>query len=206
MATSRKNNDRVVLHKGLLSGVIGAFCFGLGFGSYLTNKMSSLSNNKTMQILNDFLYNINEINSIQVFFRAFTSQFVYLFLIWMLGLTIIGIIGVFCIDFFIGFIYGYVITFFLKELGTKGIIFAFLYTFPQNIVIIPLTLFLSYFSVFFALSIYRSIYVSYNKRDIIFYINNYFKIMMITIVVLIVYSLLIVFVNPTLLKYIINIS
>lgn len=194
----------VYIHRGVLVGILAAFLLGIILGCILTNRIADISRNEILLTIKNIVYNIDDTTPFKVFIKTFSIHFIYIFLIWMLGLTLIGIPLIIFIDFFKGFLYGFVVTFFLRELGIKGLYTAFLYTFPQNIIIVPLFLVLSYFSIYYSVQIYNCIYVNHNKKNIKAYFNSYYRMMFITTIILIVYSGIVTLINPYVYKYMID--
>lgn len=58
-------------------------------------------------------------------------------LLWLMGLTVIGIPVIALVMFFRGFIIGFTVGFFVRELGYKGILFSLFAVLPHNLLAVP---------------------------------------------------------------------
>ena len=109
--------------------------------------------------------------------KTFCLNYWYIFIMWIMGLTIIGFIFNFFIVYFRGFIYGTLLIYLIKI----NFSYLVLLTLLDLIVFIPLFIILSYYSINLSYSTYKKI----NIR-----LESYHKLMYISIIVILVYSLL----------------
>ncbi len=84
------------------------------------------------------------------FFPLFIYQIKIILLIWLLGLSIIGLPFIPVILFLRGFVIGFTMGFLIEELAAAGFIFALASLLPQNLLLIPLYIFAGLISVAFA--------------------------------------------------------
>lgn len=137
-----------------------------------------LSTNKIDEILIQITY--EKKSYVKVFLNAFSFNFWYLFIIWFLGMIPIGFIFTYIIVFiksnFIGIIFGIC----LKSSAIFGIKEFILYSIFELIIIIPTLIYLSYQSTNNCFRVLTK--SSYN--------NNYFNILIKTIIIIIIYSIL----------------
>ncbi|ERJ13764.1 stage II sporulation protein M [Haloplasma contractile] len=196
----KKRKLKLNINQHVLLFIVFIFIIGVIFGTIYSHR---LENNGVLNIVNDIqmiIYNVDSDHALTILLKSFGSHFIYLFLIWVLALTLIGIPLIVFMVFFIGFIYGFVISFFIIEMGTKGITFALIYTFPQNLIILPLTIYVSYSAITCSVNIYYLIYKTTSRKQLKNTINAYFNILLFAIVTLVLYSLIVLIVNPYLLN------
>ncbi|MDF2699305.1 MAG: spoIIM [Haloplasmataceae bacterium] len=151
-----------------------------------------LYNNDLLGVVNDIYKTLKDLEvhkSFSLLFKSFFTHFIYIFAIWFLALSIFGIIIVIFILFFIGFMYGFVLSSFSFQLGIKGFWLGFVYTFPQNIIILPLLIWVSSNSIIIAIKLFKNIYSS-NRKEFKVILNSYFNILIFSIIVLIFYALI----------------
>ncbi len=139
----------------LLLGIV--FVLGLFLGYYKVFSLENEVRDHLLALINNYLLGgfRGELSSAHIFSSAYLQQFKSLFLIWFLGLTVIGIPLIIGVVFFRGFSLGFTIGFLVKEKAGAGIIISFLSIFPQNIVYIPLIIAWALIAINFSVYIVR---------------------------------------------------
>ncbi|MDP4177572.1 MAG: stage II sporulation protein M [Bacillota bacterium] len=139
--------------------MISLLCISIGIilGIYTVKYMGGLQKSDLISYLNSFTENTlkGKINSNAVLVETIKNNLPLLAAIWFLGLTIIGIPIILLFDIIKGFTVGFTISFFIKGLGSKGILVSLLGVLPQNIIYIPCLLISSVLAMEFSLSILR---------------------------------------------------
>jgi len=97
-----------------------------------------------------------KIDSFILLKHSLVNNFQTIILIWILGITVIGLPIVIFIVILRGFIVGFTVGFLINELGFKGFAFSMLAILPQNIFVIPGVIALAVFSINFSLKILTS--------------------------------------------------
>lgn len=112
---------------------------GIVSGSISVKALNVQQKDNLINYINLFFQkvDINALNSKLVLKYSILNNLKLVSLIWVLGLTIIGIPFVMLILFIKGFILGFTVGFLIDELGFTGILFSTISIFPQNIIIIP---------------------------------------------------------------------
>lgn len=125
----RKNNWHYILLTLIL--VLGIF---LGYQKVyiLTDDVRS----HLLELINNYL--LGGYKGDHIFFSAYIQQLKSIFLIWFLGLTVIGIPLILGVIFIRGFSLGFTIGFLIQEKGSAGVIISIISILPQNIVYLPL--------------------------------------------------------------------
>jgi|SRR5690554_4213230 len=152
-----------------------------------------LNSKNLLGVVNPIVENINSMSSEKSFLlllESFFTHFIYIFIIWFLSLTIIGIILVMFIVFFDGFMYGVVISSFTYQLSLQGFLVGFFYTFPQNIIVLPLLIYISSHSIRLSLTIFKTFIQSNSRKSLILLINDYYNKLFFAIGVLVIYALI----------------
>ena len=85
--------------------------------------------------INNFIDNINSnnIDSVQALKNSFFTNFTYIILIWILGMSIIGILFNIFFIYIKGFVIGFSISSLIYVYGVKGILASFIYIFPHQL-------------------------------------------------------------------------
>src|SRR5699024_2793333 len=136
------------------------FLMGVIFGSVFVNNLSLSKKEKLFYYL---IYYFNQvstgkvINKTEIFKSSFWQNIQLLGLIWILGISMIGFPIVFILLFLKGIIIGFTVGFLLSEMGMNGIAIVFASIFPQNILFIPIYLFLAASSIGLSMKLIRKV-------------------------------------------------
>ena len=158
----------------------------------------------TTQITN-FMSNINDnnINMVQAFKNSLSINFTYVFLIWILGMSIIGIIFNIFLVYIKGFVIGFSISSLIYVYGVKGILGSIIYVFPHQILNLMIVLILGIYSVMFTIHLYNVILGNRNT-GIRTFLKKYLYILIIACVVSLVTTFFEILLTPALFKLIIK--
>lgn len=123
----------------------------------------------------------------------------YIFLIWILGISVIGFPIIIGILFIKSFIVGFSFSSIILTYKLKGLLGAFLYVFPHQIINLTLYLLLGFYSLSFCYKLFSHLFL---KQTINFRygINKYIKILLFCIGTSILLSLYEVFISTYLMK------
>jgi len=129
-----KKNINLYVFAGVL--VIAGGIFGLLLASSLTLDQQQVLEQDVLQYLHYVQAGPDMTGSASVW-TYFSSHIKWLLLLWLLGVTIIGLPGVLILIFIKGAVVGFSIGTFIVQFGWKGIIFSAAAFGPQNFIIIP---------------------------------------------------------------------
>jgi len=154
------------------------FVFGITFITILNSSDKELVKEYITVFLTD-IYE-NKIDYIEVLKSTITSNIFLIILIWLLGISVIGIPIILFLYFFNTFTLGFTISSFVLTHNLKGIVFSILYIFPNEII-----KFLCYtLLIINAINVSKKLIISVIKKENINFnriINRYFKILIICI-------------------------
>lgn len=154
------------------------FVFGITFITILNSSDKELVKEYITVFLTD-IYE-NKIDYIEVLKSTITSNIFLILLIWLLGISVIGIPIILFLYFFNTFTLGFTISSFVLTHNLKGIVFSILYIFPNEII-----KFLCYtLLIINAINVSKKLIISVIKKENINFnriINRYFKILIICI-------------------------
>lgn len=143
-----------------------AFMIGISAGAITINVLNEEQSHSLISFLDSFFKVLSQerIDSFILLKHSMANNFQTIILIWILGITVIGLPIVIFIVVLRGFIVGFTVGFLINELGFKGFAFSMLAILPQNIFVIPGIIALAVFSINFSLKILTS----RSKRNIKF--------------------------------------
>lgn len=134
------------------------FIIGVSAGAFTVNGLSTLQSEELIHYLRGF-FNIMDkqrINSNELLMISLQENTKLIVLLWILGVTIIGIPFIFLLILIKGFIIGFSSGFIIKTMGLKGILFGLSALFPKEIIVIPCIIALGVNGINFSLNIIKS--------------------------------------------------
>lgn len=179
---------------------------GIISGSLFLVVLKDTDHNLVIEKINTFFTNINtnNINNIEAFKNAFIENIIFVILIWILGMSIIGIIINIFIIYLKGFIIGFSLSSFFLVYKYKGLLAALIYVFPTSIINILVCLLLGVYSVLFTINLWKIIFLKEKNYNMKKFIKKYFLLLILCIILILISSLTEGFLLPSLLKLVIK--
>ena len=199
-----KLKNAIVINKKMIICLIVIVLVGIITGSLLVAVLNESDKNLVTEYINTFFNNIkdNKLNYIDTLKNSIISNMSLIIVIWLLGISIIGVPIITFLYFCKSFILGFSLSSIIMHYKIKGCLIAFLYIFPHQIInIIMLTILMTY-----ALSLsFKLISSFFKKKTIDFKIimKKYLVILLFSLLISIISSLLEVFLMPKLIKMVI---
>ena len=167
--------------------------------------MIVLSKNDKETVLNsikDFFDKLinNKFNFAGTLKNTLISNLLFSFIIWVIGISVVGVLIVIFIIFYKSFTLGFTISSIIYTYSIKGALLALIYVFPHLVINLLVLLYLSSYSIKLSIILIKSILKKDNLNFKAF-INNYSKVFLISIIFLIVTSLYESFISPIILRY-----
>ena len=147
-----RNNSRVFFTLSL------AFIIGVSAGAFAVNGLTAVQNEELRHYISGFfqLFQNQNVDNSELFEISLAENIKQILLLWILGVTIIGIPFIFIIIGIRGFITGFTSGFIFEALGLKGILFSVLALLPREIIFIPCYIALGVSGINFSLNIIKS--------------------------------------------------
>ena len=185
--------------------LIGLAIIGILFGIVFAFLISTNDKLLVESSINNFFTAIshNEIHYMDGLLNSLTAGVVYTLVIWLLGISIIGIPVILFLLFIKGFIMGFSIGSIISIYKLKGVVGAILYIFPHHILSIIAYLLLSYFSIMFSKRLFDYLFL---KKEVGLkkLMQKYIKILLICLCAMLICAISETFLAPTLLKLFTN--
>lgn len=148
--------------------------------------------------LNSFFDTIknNQLKTNELLFKTLTSNIIIDLILWLLGISIIGIPIVIILLGYKSLSLGFTISSIISTYKLNGVIKALIYIVP-NIINLFIFFVISYYSISFSLMLFNYLFrkKEYNKKVIV---NRYLKLLVISIIILIFSSVIETYVVPKL--------
>lgn len=143
-----------------------AFTLGVSAGAFTVNGLSTMQRDELAHYFQGFLQlfdNLN-VNSSELFYIALLQNLKLIGLLWILGVTIIGLPFIFIILGIRGFITGFSSGFIISALGMKGLLFSGLALLPKEIIIVPCLIAIGVNGINFSMNIAKNKPRDVNKK------------------------------------------
>lgn len=116
-----------------------AFILGVSAGAFTVNGLSTMQQDELSNYFQGFmqLFNNQNMKSSDLFSIALLENVKLIGLLWILGVSIIGLPFIFLIMGVRGFITGFSSGFIIRALGMKGLLFSGFALLPKEIIIVP---------------------------------------------------------------------
>lgn len=135
---------------------------GVIFGAIVVNSLSSTQKEDLFYFINEFFtqFKSGEIAVPKdIFLHSLNYNSKYIGLMWILGITMIGLPIILLLLFLKGMVIGFTIGFFVQQMGWKGFFLSFVSVLPQNLIIIPVFIVVAVISVSFSLQLIKKLFV-----------------------------------------------
>lgn len=193
--TKFKNNKKMIII------LLGITIIGIIAGSIFMTFIIDSDKILSAEYLKSFFDNIsnNKLDFLATFKNNFLSSFIYITIIFLLGISVIGIPIALMMYFAKSFILGFTIATIILNYKFKGILYSIIYIFPSHIIKLVLFTMLVMYAV--KVSSYL-IYAIFNKLEINFktIMNKYFKVFIICLIGITITSILDTYLTPFILE------
>ena len=153
--------------------------------------------------ITNFISNINNnsIDNLDLLKNSLINNYVYVIVLWILGLSILGVIINIFLVYIKGFILGFTLSSIVLTYKTKGILFSLVYVFPNELIKVLVILLLGVYSLTLSLDIVKEL-LKKNNNELRKVFKRYVVILCISIILMGVSSLYESYVIPDLLNFI----
>ena len=171
----------------LLTIILIGFISGIVFSNILSyNDHQEISNTLKDYFLG--IKNNQDINYLGNFLNIFSVNYLYMFLIWIFGLSIIGIILNPFILYFKSFVIGFSVGIIISVYSYLGILGSLLYLFPHLLINLLVYTLLSFYGIKLSIKLFKALFLhkNFNFQD---FMKRYFKILGLASIILLITTL-----------------
>ncbi len=205
---NRRFNEIIIKHieKNLVIYflVVLFFMIGISSGAFTSKALTEAENKELIVYLENFFRIVDSkaINNFSILKQSLLNNFQTGIVIWILGVTVIGIPIILLLIALRGFIIGFTVGFFVKQMGLRGILFSLVSVLPQNILIVPSTIFIGVLGIGFSLMIIKSKTRKKHQYSILNQFLLYSTIITMVHIVIAFGCLIEAYISPFFIKYI----
>ncbi|UAL50902.1 MULTISPECIES: stage II sporulation protein M [Metabacillus] len=136
------------------------FLMGVIFGAVIVNSMNFTQKEDLYFYLSRFFGQVSEgkvASSVEMLQQSFFHNLKYLGLMWVLGISIIGLPVILIMLFLKGMVVGFTVGFLVNQMGWQGFLLSFVSVLPQNIILIPAFIIMGTVAISFSLKIVKQL-------------------------------------------------
>ncbi|WP_281886723.1 stage II sporulation protein M [Paenibacillus sp. YYML68] len=184
-------------------GVI--FITGVVFGAIMVNALSMEQKEDISRYLGHFFTLVNQ-GSLDgeakvSFTQTLTLHLKWVLLIWLLGMSVIGLPLILILDFLKGVLIGFTVGYMVGTLSWKGLMFAFVSVVPQNLIVIPVLIVCSVTAVSFTIHLVKNRFIQ-KKGALLEPLLQFSGITVASGVLLVGVAMFEAYVSPTMMKWV----
>lgn len=135
----------VTVNQGAAAALAAVLVAGLLMGALAVGSLGAAERQDLVRYLSEFIQSLGAapgVESQAVAFhlslgQALQGALLQAGLIWLLGVTVVGVAGIFLLAFIRGFAIGFAAGFLAAELGWRGMLFSLAALLPQNLLAVP---------------------------------------------------------------------
>lgn len=196
---------KIKLDKKIFIFLLILMIVGITAGSIFVSILNSSDKQLVIEHLNNFLNNIenNKLDCFLALKNNLIGNIFYVLVIWLLGISVIGLPIIIFMFFSKTFVLGFSIGSIISSFKAKGILFSVIYTFPGQVLSLLFFLILVMYAMSFS---FKMIYVIFKKKTLDFKLvmNKYFKILIMVLIIIVLMGLYDAYLMPKLIKSIIK--
>ncbi|MBS4191114.1 stage II sporulation protein M [Bacillus sp. FJAT-49705] len=194
-------------HSSIYLFVIVLFLMGVIFGAVIVNSLSFTQKEDLFYYLSQFFGQVSseEVAASQDLFRqSLFHNMKFIGLMWLLGISVIGLPIILILLFMKGMVIGFTVGFLVNQMGWDGFWLSFVSVLPQNLIIIPIFIISATLSVSFSLKMISRQFMKKVGPPIMPLLGRYMIAFAIAIIFLCAAAIIEAFISPLLMKSVIH--
>ncbi|ARK29489.1 stage II sporulation protein M [Halalkalibacter krulwichiae] len=183
------------------------FLIGIVFGAIIVNSLSLTQKHDLYMYVNQFFGHMQQGELAQpsaIFSQSFAHYAKYFGLMWILGLSIIGLPVILILLFLKGVVVGFTVGFLVNQMGMSGFFLSFVSIMPQNFILVPAFIIVGTVSVSFCLKMVRQQFMKRGNMPIFPQFMRYSLLILCVGSALTLASAFEAYVSPVLMKWVIT--
>lgn len=194
-------------HSSIYLFVVVLFLMGVIFGAIVVNSLSFTQKEDLYYYLSQFFGQVSEGNvaaSKDLFLQSFFHNSKFIGLMWILGISIIGLPVILILLFMKGMVVGFTVGFLVNQMGWDGFLLSFVSVLPQNFIIIPIFIIGATLSISFSLMMIKRQFMKKLSQPVMPLLGRYALSLLIAVIFLSIAAGIEAYVSPTLMKTIVQ--
>lgn len=187
--------------------VLAVILFGIISGTIFLLALNETDKELVVSQITNFLVNIkdNNINNFNAFKNCVFENLIFVFLLWICGMSVVGVIfNVFAV-YLKGFMIGFTLSSFFLVYEFKGLLAGFLYLFPAGIIYIIISLIIGVYSIILTIYLWKAIFMKDRSNNTLKFLKKYLFVLLICLVLIGISSLCEAYLFPAIIKLFIKV-
>ncbi|AGK54782.1 stage II sporulation protein M [Bacillus sp. 1NLA3E] len=187
--------------------VIVLFLMGVIFGAVVVNSLSFSQKEDLFYYLSQFFGQLSdgkEVSANDLFVQSLLHNSKFIGLMWLLGISIIGLPIILILLFIKGMVVGFTVGFLVNQMGWDGFLLSFVSVLPQNFIIIPIFIIMAVISITFSLQMVRRQFMKKISHPILPLLSRYLVTLVVAVVFLTAAAAIEAYLSPSLMKSVIG--
>lgn len=194
-------------HSSIYLFVVVLFLMGVIFGAIIVNSLSFTQKEDLFYYLSQFFGQVSDgkvADSKDLFYQSFFHNSKFVGLMWILGVSIIGLPITLILLFMKGMVVGFTVGFLVNQMGWEGFVLSFVSVLPQNLLIIPVFIIGATLSVAFSLKMIRRQFMKKQGQPIMPLLGGYVAAFLVALVFIAIAAAIEAYISPVLMKSIVE--
>ncbi len=194
-------------HSSIFLFVVILFLMGVIFGAVVVNSLSFTQKEDLFSYLSQFFGQVSDgkvAAANDLFRQSFFHNSKFIGLMWVLGISIIGLPVILILLFIKGMVVGFTVGFLVNQMGWDGFLLSFVSILPQNLIIIPIFIIMAAMSIAFSLKMVRIQFMKKYGEPILPLFKRYMFALAIAVIFISVSSGIEAYLSPGLMKTIVH--
>ena len=194
-------------HSSIFLFIVILFLMGVIFGAIVVNSMSITQKEDLFYYLSQFFGQVSDgkvSEDNDLFLQSLFHNSKFIGLMWILGISIIGLPVILILLFIKGMVVGFTVGFLVSQMGWQGFMLAFVSILPQNLIIIPVFILMAALSVIFSLRMIKKQFMKKYAQPILPFFKRYIFALVVAVIFISAASGIEAYLSPWLMKTIIN--
>ncbi|WP_409297962.1 stage II sporulation protein M [Peribacillus sp. SCS-26] len=183
------------------------FLMGVIFGAIIVNSLNLNQKDDLFYYLSQFFGQVKQgriDHSEGMYWQTVNHNVKYIGLIWILGISIIGLPIILVLLFLKGMVVGFTVGFLVNQMGFNGFLLAFVSIFPQNIFIVPVFILITAMALSLSIKIIRRLFMKQLRDPLKPVIIKYFLSFTCAVAVLLAAGAIETYLSPQLMKNVVS--
>ena len=180
------------------------FVMGVVFGAVMANALSLEQREEIARHLGSFFHMVNDGNFLEpemTFRQTAGMHMKWILLIWIFGLSVVGMPLILVLDFLKGVLVGFTVGYLIGHLSWNGLMFALVAVAPQNLFIIPALIITSVTAIAFSVQLVKQRFLQ--KKGSVYHPFMRYSLLTLSMAVLLLgVSAFEAFLSPVMMKWV----
>lgn len=194
-------------HSSVYIFVIVLFLMGVIFGAVVVNSLSFSQKEDLFYYLSQFFGTLTdgkEATAMDLFKQSLLHNSKFIGLMWLLGISIIGLPIILIILFIKGLVVGFTVGFLVNQMGWDGFLLSFVAILPQNFIIIPIFIITAVITITFSIQMIRRQFMKKMSQPLFPLLSRYLLAFFVAIISLAAAAGVEAYLSPALMKAVIT--